>query len=130
MTTQRVDTDTEAIVQAASDYYGGWYEANPERMSRSLHAGLAKRALRKNDKGQDFLYSLDKSQMVEKTREGGGTDIPAEKRHFEVILLDRYEEIAAVKVIAYEYIDYLQLARENGQWVIVNALWTDNRARQ
>ena len=46
------------------------------------------------------------------------------------LLLDRYEEIANVKVVANEYIDYLQLARQDGQWLIVNALWTDNRAKQ
>ncbi len=130
MTTQKIDTDTEAIIEAASDYYGGYYAADPERIARSLHPGLAKRAIRKNEQGQDFLYHLDKDRMVEITRQGGGTDIPAEKRHFEVTILDRYEEIAAVKVVAYEYIDYLQLARENGRWQIVNALWTDNRANK
>ncbi len=44
--------------------------------------------------------------------------------------MDRYEEIAAVKAVANEYVDYLQLAKHEGQWLIVNALWTDNRARQ
>jgi hypothetical protein len=129
MTTQE-KTDTEAIIQTASDYYGGWYSANPRQIDRSLHPSLVKRAIRKNQAGEDFLYNLDKGQMVEKTRQGGGTDIPAANRRFEVTILDRYEEIAAVKVVGYEYIDYLQLAKENGQWLIVNALWTDNRANQ
>ncbi len=130
MTTQKVDTDTEAIIQAASDYYGGWYSAGPEQIARSLHPALVKRAILQNKQGEDYLYNLDKEQMVEKTRQGGGTDIPADKRHFEVTVLDQYEGIAAVKVVGYEYVDYLQLAKENGQWLIVNALWTDNRANQ
>ena len=31
--------------------------------------------------------------------------------------------MAAVKTVSPEYIDYLQLAKINGQWRIVNVLW-------
>ncbi|MCI0555485.1 MAG: nuclear transport factor 2 family protein [Anaerolineae bacterium] len=130
MTTQITDPDSSAIHRAASDYYGGWYEANVERISRSLHPDLAKRAIRKDENGNDFLYHLSKEQMLGKTKEGGGSDTPIAKQRFEITILDRYEEIAIVKVVANEYIDYLQLAKQDGQWLIVNALWTDNRAKQ
>lgn len=130
MTNQFTDPDREAIYQAASDYYGGWYEANVERISRSLHPDLAKRAIRKDESGKEFLHHLSKERMLEITKEGGGSDIPIDSQHYEITILDKYEEIASVKVVAHEYIDYLQLARQNGQWLIVNALWTDNRARQ
>jgi len=130
MTTQVTGPDSAAIHQAASDYYGGWYEANVERIARSLHSDLAKRAIRKDEKGKDILYHLSKEQMLEKTKEGAGSDTPAGKRHLEITILDRYEEIATVKVVANDYIDYLHLAKQDGQWLIVNALWTDNRAKQ
>jgi len=130
MTAQITDPDIASIYQAASDYYGGWYEANVERIARSLHPDLAKRAIRKDESGKDFLHHLSKGQMLEKTREGGGSDTPIDRQHYEITILDRYEEIASVKVVANEYIDYLQLAKQDGQWLIVNALWTDNRARQ
>ncbi len=129
MTIHDPDPDSEALYQAASDYYGGWYEADVDRISRSLHSSLAKRAVRKDERGQEFLHHLTKEQMLEKTQEGGGNDTPVNKRNIEIIILDRYEEIATVKVIANEYIDYLHLAKQDGQWLIVNALWTDNRAR-
>lgn len=130
MTMVNNDTDSKAIHQAASDYYGGWYEANVERISRSLHPDLAKRAIRRDEKGKDYLYHLSKEQMLEATQKGGGSETPANKRLCEITILDRYEEMAAVKVVATEYIDYLHLAKQNGQWVIVNALWTDNRSKQ
>jgi hypothetical protein len=130
MTVQTTDPDIAAIYQAASDYYDGWYKANVDRIARSLHPDLAKRAIRKDASGTDFLHHLSKGQMLEKTEEGGGSDTPIDKQRYDITLLDRYEEIAAVKVVAYEYIDYLQLAKQNGQWQIVNALWTDNRAKQ
>jgi hypothetical protein len=124
------DPDLQAIYQAAADYYSGWYEANVERIARSLHAGLAKRAILKDRQGNDYLHQLNKDQMLEKTKEGGGSDTPKDLQYYEITILDRYEEIATVKVVANEYIDYLHIAKQDGQWQIVNALWTDNRNRK
>ncbi len=130
MTNQFSDPDYASIYLAASDYYGGWYEANVKRIARSLHPDLAKRAIRKDKSGKDFLHHLSKEQMLEITKEGGGSDIPIKHQHYEITILDKYEEIASVKVVAYEYIDYLQLAKQDGQWLIVNALWTENRSKK
>lgn len=124
------DPDYQAIYQAAADYYRGWYEANAEQIARSLHPNLAKRAIRKDAEGKQYLHHLNKEQMLEKTREGGGSDTPKALQSFEITILDRYEEIATVKVVANEYIDYLHIAKQDGQWLIVNALWTDNRQRK
>ena len=38
-------------------------------------------------------------------------------------MLDVYENAASAKIIAATWIDYLHLARWNGQWKIVNVLW-------
>jgi hypothetical protein len=37
--------------------------------------------------------------------------------------LDIDNDIASVKVVSAEYIDYLQLGKVDGQWVIINILW-------
>jgi hypothetical protein len=57
MTMDINDPDNSAIHQVASDYYGGWYEANVERIARSLHSDLAKRAIRKDDRGIGMAHS-------------------------------------------------------------------------
>jgi hypothetical protein len=126
----QLDADSIAIRETVSDYYGGWYEANKERMARCLHPGLAKRAVRREASGKEYLHHLGREDMVRKTAEGGGSDTPPALRKYEVTILDRYEEMAAVKVVANEYIDYLHVARHDGRWLIVNALWTDNRDRK
>jgi hypothetical protein len=38
-------------------------------------------------------------------------------------LLDIYENAAVSRVDAGHWVDYLQLAKWNGRWVIVNVLW-------
>jgi hypothetical protein len=127
MDPQIKDQDIKAIYESVEDYYGGWYEANPERMDRCLHSGLAKRAIKLDETGREYLRHLTKDVMVNATKEGGGSDTPAEKKTWTITILDMYEEIATVKVSSGEYMEYIHLVRQDGQWQIVNVLWTANR---
>jgi putative lumazine-binding protein len=123
--------DLAAIRQAALDYMQGWYEGDAERMRRSLHPELAKRAiLRDIQSGEQRFYSLSCEQMVEKTRQGGGTDTPSDKRYYDVSVLDVYGDIASVRANSCDYVDYLHLARSEGRWVIVNVLWASNSTKR
>lgn len=38
-------------------------------------------------------------------------------------VLDIYRDNAVAKIVASDWIDYLELARWNGRWKIVNVLW-------
>lgn len=126
---EQQSSDLAAIRQAVLDYLQGWYEGDAERMRRSLHPGLAKRAIRRDPQTGELRFRhLSQQQMVDKTRQGGGSNTPGDKRYYEVAVLDVYDEIASARAESYEYVDYLHLARCDGQWVIVNVLWTDNRA--
>lgn len=118
--------DEAAIRQTVHDYYRGWYEGNADQHAHALHPHLAKRAVKKSPGGDDYLYRLTKEQMVMATAQGEGAKTPVNQRDFTITQLDVYKEIASVKVESYEYIEYLHLARENGVWLIVNALYTLN----
>src|SRR5690242_17699714 len=119
-TTQRQQDLTE-IRQAALDYAEGWYEGDAERMRRCLHPELAKRAILPNPQtGEERFHHLSQQQMVAKTAQGGGSEgVPAEKRTYDVTILDVYGDIATVRADTYEYVDYLHLARSQGRWLIV-----------
>jgi hypothetical protein len=41
----------------------------------------------------------------------------------EVTILDRYNNAAVVKIVASDWIDYLEVAKFNGDWKIINVLW-------
>lgn len=124
---QPANLDNQAIYQTVSDYYDGWYVPNIERMNRSLHTDLAKRAVERNDAGEENLFHLTKEMMLDATSQGGGSNVPTEKKNWTITILDCYEEIATVKVICPEYVEYIHLARQDGQWQILNVLWTGNR---
>ena len=117
------DADKAAIKQTALDYIEGWYEGNAERMERALHPELAKRIVRSNQEGRSRLDQMSAMSLVQGTRRGGGKDTPKEKQQKEVTILDVFENAASVKVVASDWIDYLHMAKYNGQWVIVNVLW-------
>ena len=115
--------DSSAIRQAALDYIEGWYGGDAERMARAVHPELAKRIVRADDSGDEWLGAMGASQLVAGARAGHGREVPADRRRTDVTILDVYEGIASARIDAGAWIDYLHLARVNGRWVIVNVLW-------
>ena len=116
--------DQAAIKATALDYIEGWYEGNAERMERALHPDLAKRIVEKK-RGSDELVldNMDAKSLIAATAKGGGKNTPPEKQQKDVTILDVYENAASVKVVASGWIDYMQMAKWNGRWVIINVLW-------
>jgi hypothetical protein len=122
-TSRAQSPEDAAIKQTALDYIEGWYEGNAERMERALHPKLVKRIFEKNSAGEIALDEMGAQQLVEGTRRGGGKRTPPEKQQKDVTILDVFENAAAVKVVASDWIDYLQMAQVDGRWVIINVLW-------
>ncbi|MGH7644824.1 MAG: nuclear transport factor 2 family protein [Gemmatimonadales bacterium] len=124
MATAQSAADSAAIRAGALDYIEGWYQGSAERMERALHPELAKRIVRTNpDKGRNSLGQMSAMTLVQSTRAGGGRDTPVAQQQKDVTILDIYQNAASVKVVASSWIDYLQMAKWNGRWVIVNVLW-------
>jgi hypothetical protein len=74
-TQEQQGNELEAVRQAALDYAQGWYEGDVERMRRSLHPELAKRALLRDPQtGEERFSHLGQQQMVDKTAHGGGSE--------------------------------------------------------
>ncbi len=116
--------DAAAIKQTALDYIEGWYEGNAERMERALHPELAKRIVQTDPaNNRSRLGQMSAMTLVQGTRNGGGKQTPKEKQQKDVTILDVFENAACVKVVASDWVDYLQMAKWNGRWVIVNVLW-------
>jgi len=118
--------DSAGIRAAALDYIEGWYAADGARMERALHPELAKRNVSSDAQGRSRLIQMSAMTLVNQTRRGGGSEIPAAQRRSEVRILDVYQGAASVRVTAASWVDYMQLAKFNGRWVIVNVLWEND----
>lgn len=116
--------DEAAIRKTALNYVEGWYEGNGNRMQSALHPELAKRIARTDPTtGKTTLQSLSADQLVQYTRQGGGKTTPAERQMKDVKVLDIFENAATVRAEMAGWIDYMHLAKVDGEWKIVNVLW-------
>jgi putative lumazine-binding protein len=116
--------DNAAITKTALNYIEGWYEGDAARMESALHPELAKRMIYTDPKtGRSQFNHMGAMALVQGTRRGGGSKTPKEQQLKEVTILDRFQNAAVVKIVASEWIDYLQVAKFNGEWKIINVLW-------
>lgn len=116
--------DSSAIRAAALDYAEGWYAGDPARMERALHPELVKRIVVDDTASKrSVIQTMGATALVNGTRRGFGRSTPADKQQKDVTILDLYQNAAVAKVVMTDWIDYLQLGRVDGRWVIVNVLW-------
>lgn len=123
----KVEAEKAAIEKAALDYIEGWYEGDAQRMERALHPDLSKKGVQILPKTGRTVFSFaSASMMVEYTKAGLGKN-PEKKQKIEVAILDVFKNTASVKTVSPDFVDYLHLAKYNGEWKIVNVLWEKNK---
>jgi hypothetical protein len=119
--------DSLGVRAAAMDYIEGWWTGSTERMTRALHPALVKRIMNVDTTGTPFLGEMGASALVRNVRMGGGTRTPEAQRRTDYRLLDIFQNAATARIDAGGWIDYLQLVKWQGRWVIVNVLWEVRR---
>jgi hypothetical protein len=112
-----------AIKQPALDYIEGWYEGDAARMERALHPELAKRMVSSDSSGRSRLTQMSAMTLMQNTRAGGGNLTPKDRQQKDITILDRFNNAAVVKIVASGWVDYLEEAKFDGQWKIINVLW-------
>ena len=116
--------DSSAIRATALDYVEGWYEGNAERMSRAVHPELVKRIVVSDTATKhSVIETMGATALVNGARRGWGKETPATRRQKDVSILDIFGNAASVKGVMADWIDYMQMAKVDGRWVIVNVLW-------
>jgi hypothetical protein len=116
-------TDSAAIRATALDYIEGWYAGDAVRMKKALHPDLAKRIVRTGQDGSSSLGHMTAEQLVEATNGGYGRRTPKDQQQKDVTILDVYGGAAVVKIVAHDWVDYLQIGKFDDRWVIINVLW-------
>ena len=123
-TAQMPDLTAEkaAVHQAALDYIEGVYEANPARIERSVHPDLTKYGFSRRPTGEYGRGQMTYQQLLgvaASWNKDGKRDLSIKK----VEVLDVLDQTAVAKVTAQWGIDYMQLAKFDGQWKIINIVW-------
>jgi hypothetical protein len=107
---------------AALDYVEGMVGGGSDRMARALHPEFHKvMAMVNPGTGEGFLYKMGWSSHVEGAPAGMGA-IPEGGAKPSVDIQDISRGMAAVKTTSTISVDYLQMARVNGEWKVINVL--------
>lgn len=117
-------TDSVALRQTALDYIEGWYTGDADRMAQAVHTALVKRIVATHPTtGEQVFRDQDSTALVTATKKGYGTKVPDVRRQKDITILDVFEGAASVKIVAADWVDYLHLVKQDGEWQIINVLW-------
>jgi hypothetical protein len=117
-------SEREFIRQAVLDYIEAWYRQDAPRGERRLHPDLVKRIMRTDpETGRNYLELMSAEKLADRWRSGDGKKTPKEVQQKDVTILDVFGEMASVKLETANWVDYMQLAKYDGEWLIVNILW-------
>ena len=124
----QTDDTSKLLTKRALDYVAGYYSSDIDRMDRAIHPDLAKRAIGKHPKtGRNIIRHISKSTLLEIAngiRETTRSKATQDKLdNIEVTILAVDGNIASVKVVSADFIDYLHLGKWNGDWQIINIFW-------
>jgi hypothetical protein len=119
---QATIAEDEAIRAVALDYAEGWLTGDEERMARAVHPEILKRRVVTDVlSDRQSVQALDAETLIRATREGVG--VGGGPLSFRVAILDRHGDMAVVRIVSSLYVDYLQMVRWEGRWVILSVLW-------
>jgi len=117
-------TDEKLIRQAVLNYVDAWYEQDADRGEKSLHPDLVKRIMRTDpESGRNSLELMSAEKLADRWRSGDGKKTPKEDQRKDVTILDMFGKMACVKLETTTWVDYMQLAKYDDNWLIINILW-------
>ena len=99
-------------------------ETKTQRFAAVLHPSFTMRHVSiDTSTGRSVLdQNVDANELLELTRQGHGV-VPAAMQRHNVTVLDVYANAATAKIATWYGVDYLQLARWNGRWLIMDVVW-------
>jgi putative lumazine-binding protein len=114
--------DTELVRQAALNYVTAVYESKPELIEQSVHPQLTKHGFMRQNDGTYKQGQMTYAQLLDVAR-NWNKDRKRDTSIKEVQVLDVLDQTATAKVRAAWGIDYMQLAKFDGTWKIINIVW-------
>ena len=119
-----LSADTAGIIETALNYGDGWYSGDAVRMEKAIHPDLNKICPVTNPQtGKTLLMISSWSGLVEPARAKAGL-VEESKRNITIKVLKINDNVACVKLTSSQFNDYLEMVEFDGQWKIVNVLWT------
>ena len=121
------EAERDAVVATALDYLEGALNADADRMARAVHPELTKVIIRTYPQvDRQYLSYNTATTLVEIVR-GIAERMADVDKSTDVTVFDIGNDMAVARALGQLWYDFMQLAKIDGQWRIVNVLWARNR---
>ena len=118
-------SDEDAIRQTVLNYVNSIYRMKPELVDESVHAKLQKVGFVPDKDGTGYremwMTRDELRELAVHWNQDGSLDPATAKA--EVKILAQLDQIAVVRLDSEWGIDFIQLAKMKGTWMIINVMW-------
>lgn len=108
-----------AIEVAATDYLMGYVTGDRERHLGAYHPEAIKRRYMQYEDGVFGMITLSPTTMAD----SAVTTDPEPDCQYEVFIDDVYQDMASVRVVSCNWVDYLHIVRARGEWRLLHVTW-------
>ena len=117
--------DRDMVYSAVEDYVEGLYQAQPDRIKRSVHPELMKKGYwkAKDKTTYDYDGQMTFQQLVDLAAKWNAKGWLPKDAVKKIEIYDVQDQTACAKLTAHWGTDYFQLAKVDGKWMIMNILW-------
>jgi hypothetical protein len=119
-------TNTQGVHDAVEDYLEGLYQAQPDRIERSVSKDLVKFGYWRQSADEAYAGSPMNFEQLKQlaSRWNANNRMKLDdKTPREIVVLDVLDKTAVAKLTAQWGIDYFQLENIDGKWMIRHVLW-------
>ena len=117
--------DESAAVRATvTNYIESYYAGDAARMEKSLHPHYLKHVISTSD-GNLRMTEKTGLQMVQDVR-SQNIELSKSEQTEQITVLDVSKGMASAKLVTSHWIDYMTLAKWNGEWKIVSVVLKEN----
>jgi putative lumazine-binding protein len=117
--------ESTAVRATVADYIESYYAGDAARMEKSLHPHYLKHVISTSD-GELRMTEKTGLQMVQDVRSQGAADLPKSEQTEQITVLDVSKDMASAKLVTSHWVDYMTLAKWNGEWKIVSVVLKEN----
>lgn len=129
----QITEDSTAIKKTVLNYLEGYYTGDEDRIEEALYHDLEKRAIFTTKQGRDFVDDITSMGLWKYTKQKSDDTEAMGPFEGKIEILDIFGNIANVKSYTkyapFPFVDYIQLGKINGEWKIINVLWTLDRGK-
>ena len=117
--------DSTAIKETVMNYIEGFYTADAARMEKALHFDLAKRYITPERNGRNNVQNMSAMLLYKVTKMQKDQSVENGKLECEIVISEIYGKVAIVRAETtfFNFVDFIQLGKINGEWKIVNVIW-------